>query len=103
MTISPPVGKSGPAHVLAEIVGRRARILEEPDAGRGHLAEVVGRDVRRHPDRDARGAVEEHRGEAGGEQLRLLQGAVEIGPETGGALPQLVQDTPANGVSRASV
>ena len=39
-------------HVLAEVVGRRARILEEADAGRGHLAEVVGGDVRRHPDRD---------------------------------------------------
>ena len=90
-----PSGREvGAAHVLAEIVGRRARILEEPDAGRGHLAEVVGRDVRGHPDRDARGAVEEHRREAGGEQLRLLQRAVEIGPETGGALPQLVQEHP---------
>ena len=46
-----------------------------------HLAQVVGRDVGRHPDRDAAGAVDEEVGERGGQDGRLFERAVEvIGP-----------------------
>ena len=86
--------KVGAAHVLAEVVGGRVRVLEEPHAGRRRLAQVVGRDVRGHADRDAGGPVQEHGREAGGEQLRLLQGPVEVGPELDRPLPQLLQEHP---------
>src|SRR3989338_5394487 len=44
---------------LEQIVGRRVRIVDEIDGGVDDLAEIVRRDIGRHPDRDAERAVEE--------------------------------------------
>ncbi len=47
------------------------RILDVSAAGGQHFAEIVRRNVGRHADRDAAGAVDEQVGEAGREDLRL--------------------------------
>jgi hypothetical protein len=44
----------------------------------------VGRDVRRHPDRDAGGAVHEQVREAGGQDVGLAPGLVVVGTEVDG-------------------
>ena len=88
--ISAPVGKSGPLisritrleHLLAVRLGVR----EHPLGGRGHLAQVVRRDLGGHADRDARGAVDEKVREAARQHVRLEGLAVVVGAEVDGLL-----------------
>ena len=54
------------------------RALDEVHDRVEHLAHVVGRDVRRHADGDAGGAVDEEVREAGREDERLDGGVVEV-------------------------
>ena len=63
---------------LAQVVGGELRVVDERDRGVGDLAEVVGRDVGGHPDRDARRAVDEQVRELGRQDRRLLLGAVVV-------------------------
>ena len=79
------------ANVIAEIADGSLRLVEEPDAGGDDLAQVVRRNVRRHADRDSRRPVQQHVREAGREQLRLVERAVEVRAPLDGAFAQLSQ------------
>ena len=60
-------------------------------AGGDDLAEIVRRDIGRHADRDAAGAVDQQIGEAGGQDLRLHQRAVIIGREVDRVLVEILE------------
>ena len=60
-------------------------------AGGEHFAEIVRRDVGRHADRDAAGAVDQQVGEAGGQHLRLALAGVVIGLEVDRVLVDVAQ------------
>jgi hypothetical protein len=61
-------------------------------SGVAELAGIVRRDVGRHADGDARGAVREQVGEVGGEDRRLLLAAVVIGAEVDSVLVDAVEE-----------
>ena len=74
----PPPGSRGLADGQ-HVVERGLGVADQVAGGLGHLAQVVRRDLGRHAHRDARGAVQQHEGQARGQQLRLLEGAVVVG------------------------
>ena len=57
-------GSPGPGTISISSSMRDRRIVDQRDAGVDHLAEIVRRDVGRHADRDAAGAVDEQVREA---------------------------------------
>ncbi len=59
--------------------------------GLDRLAEVVRRDVGRHPDRDTRRAVHDEVGESRRQHRRLLQAIVEVGDEVDGILVDVLE------------
>ena len=59
-------------HMLDQLVDGDLRIVEIGDAGVDHLRQIVGRDVGRHADRDAAGAVDQQVREARRQDGRLL-------------------------------
>ncbi len=59
-------------------------IVEQGDAGVDDFGEVVRRDVGRHADGDAAGAVDDEVGDAGGQDGRLERGLVVVGGEVDG-------------------
>src|SRR5690606_42161076 len=61
-------------------------VLEVPDRGLGDLAQIVRRDVGRHADGDAGGAVDEQVREARREHRGLLRAAVVVVLEVDGVL-----------------
>jgi hypothetical protein len=67
------------ALVLLVVVG--VRVLQQPLDARRHLAEVVGRDVRRHSHGDAGGTVDEQVREPAGQDGRFLHTSVVIRDE----------------------
>ena len=67
----PPVGKSGPGTMSIRSSIESAGIVDQRDAGIDHLAEIVRRDVGRHADGDAAGAVDQQVGEARRQHHRL--------------------------------
>ena len=67
--------------MLHQPFGADRRIVDIGAAGGEHLAEIMRRDVGRHADRDAAGAVDQQVGEAGREDLRLALAGVIIGLE----------------------
>ncbi len=90
-------GIVGPGNMLVQLLQRGLRRLEEPDAGAGHLAQVVRRNIGGHAHGDAGGAIEQYVGQACRQQAGLLQGAVEIGHPFHGALAQLTEKHPGIG------
>ena len=77
----PPVGKSGPGNDADQVVDAERRIVDQRDAGVDHLAEIVRRDVGRHADGDAAGAVDQEVREARRQDHRLMLVAVVVGLE----------------------
>ncbi len=81
-TMTPPVGKSGPGMKRHQLFDRDVVdalvVVDQVDQGGRQLAQVVGRDIGRHADGDAGGAVEQQVGQAGGQHRRLFQRAVEV-------------------------
>ena len=67
-----------------------AGIVDQRDAGVDHLAEIVRRDVGRHADRDAAGAVDQKIGKARRQHHRLALGIVVIGLEIDGVLVEIL-------------
>ena len=63
---------------LRKLVDADLGIVEVGDAGVDDLAEVMRRDVRRHADRDAASTVDEQVRKFGGQNRRLLNGAVVV-------------------------
>ena len=72
------------------LVGDR-RIVDIGFAGEDDLAEIVRRDVGRHADRDAAGAVDQQIGEARRKDLRLGPRPVIIGGEIDRVLVEIVE------------
>ena len=77
--------------VVAERVGGDLGVVDQGDRGVADLAEMVGRDVGRHPDGDAAAAVDEEVREAGREDGRLLLGAVVVVLVVDGLLVDVVE------------
>ena len=87
----PPVGKSGPGTIVDQVVDAERGIVDQRHAGIDHLAEIVRRDVGRHADRDAAGAVDQEVGKARRQDDRLLLVAVVVGLEIDGVLVDVVE------------
>ena len=81
----------GALHEAHQLVRRRLGVLEHVQGGVDDLAEVVGRDVRRHADGDALGAVDEQVREAGRQDDGLHLVAVVVRDEVDGPLVDAVQ------------
>ena len=79
--IEPPVGKSGPGTISISSVERHVRMVDQRDAGVDDLAEIVRRDIGRHADGDAAGAIDQQIGETRRQDRRLPLLAVVIGLE----------------------
>ena len=77
----PPVGKSGPLMCAHQPLDLHLRVVDVGDRRVDHLAQVVRRDVGRHADGDARGAVDEQVREARGQHERFVARAVVVGRE----------------------
>ena len=71
---------------LEQALEAEVRVLDQRDAGVDHLAEVVRRDVGRHADRDAAGAVDQEVRELRRQHRRLLVRFVVVRPEVDGVL-----------------
>src|SRR5208337_741544 len=75
-------GKIRPRHMLHELLGHDAGILQECQTGVDDFAEIVGGDVRRHADGNAASSVDEQVGKAGGKDgwftLRIIVVLLEI-------------------------
>ncbi len=69
---------------LHQVAGLGLGVVDEVDDAVDHLAEVVGRDVRRHPHRDPAGAVHQQVREARGQDDGLLFVAVVVRDEVDG-------------------
>ena len=73
-----------------QVLDRERRIVDQRHAGVDHLAEVMRRDVGRHADGDAAGAVDQKIGEARRQHHRLALGIVVIGLEVDGVLVEIL-------------
>ncbi len=81
----------GSRNELHEVFDGRFGIVDQVERGVDHLAQVVGRDVRRHADRDTAAAVHEQVREPGGHDERLAVAAVVRVAEIDGVLVDLAQ------------
>jgi hypothetical protein len=88
---------------LHQFFDRDLGVLDIGFAGVDHLAEIMRRDVGRHADRDAAGAVDEHVGEAGREHLRLAARSVIVRGEIDSVLVEILEQGHRDLGSRASV
>ncbi|MNX79391.1 hypothetical protein D3C86_1110200 [compost metagenome] len=71
----------GALDVLDQVARGEAGLFDHRDQAVDDLAQVVRRDVGRHADRDARGAVDQQVRDARGQDDGLLGGAVVVGVE----------------------
>src|SRR5215212_566717 len=76
-----PCREVRPLDVLRDLGVGEVRIVDECHRRIHDLAEVVGRDLGRHPDRDAVGAIYEQVGESGRQDLGLALTLVEVRDE----------------------
>jgi hypothetical protein len=104
--VDDPVGrKVGARDDLHQFVDVGIGLLEQPQARVHHLAEVVRRDVGRHPYRNTGGPVDQQVRDLAGQDRRLLLLTVVVGDEVDGFLvdvrQQLASDAlqPALGVA----
>ena len=74
-------GEVGPVHVLHQVVDARVGLVDQLHDRVDRLAELVRRDVRRHPHRDPRRAVDEQVREAGRQHRRLAARLVVVRDE----------------------
>ena len=80
-----------------EVLRRGLGMFQVVDDGVDHLAEVVRRDVRRHPDGDPAGAVHQQVGEARRQDDRLLLVPVVVGHEVDGLRIDVAQELHRDG------
>ena len=76
---------------LAQLVDRYLGVLEMREARVDDLSEIVRRDVRRHADGDAAGAVDEQVGELRRQHHGLEQAVVVVGLEVDRLLVEIVE------------
>ena len=82
----------GPLDVAAQLHARQLLVVEQLDERGADLVEVVRRDVGRHADGDAGGAVDQQVRNARRQHDRLGARAVVVGPERNRLLLDLLQD-----------
>ena len=81
----------GTVHELHEVFDGRVGVVDQVERGVDDLAQVVGRDVGGHADRDAAAAVDQQVREAGGHHERLAVAAVVRVAEVDGVLVDLAE------------
>ena len=79
--MTPPVGKSRTGNDPDQILDAQRGIVDEGNAGVDHLAEIVRRDIGRHADGNAAGAVDQKVWKARRQDHRLALVAVVVGLE----------------------
>ena len=79
-------------YVLAQPLDVDLRVVDHRDDPVDHLAEVVGRDVRRHPDRDPGGAVDKQVREARRQDRGLAPPLVVVRDEVDGVGVDVAQE-----------
>ena len=79
-----------------QILDREAGIVDQRHAGVDDLAEIVRRDVGRHADGDAAGAIDQEIGKARRHHHRLAFGIVVIGLEGDGVLVEILDQRPGH-------
>ncbi len=84
----PAAGQIGARHVAHEVGQRRVRMLDEVAGGGDDLGQVVRRHVRRHPDGDAGGTVDQKVRVGGGHHRGLGELVVVVGDEVDRVLVQ---------------
>ena len=84
-------GEIGARNQLDQVLDRHFRPIDQRDRGVDHLAEIVRRDVGRHADGDAAGAVDQQIGEAGGKDDRLALGVVVVRLEVDGVFVDVLE------------
>ena len=84
--------KVGPRNHLDEFFDRRVRMLDEMQQRRAKFIDIVRRNVRRHADRDSRGAVRQQVRERRRKHDRLLDAAVVVRAELDGILVDAFED-----------
>ena len=84
-------GKIGRGDVCHQICRAQIRIFQQGDGGLGDFGQVVGRDFGGHAHGNAAGAVEQHHGQACGQQHGFFLRAVIIGHEIDCALLDFAQ------------
>ena len=80
----------GTRHDADQVLDGEPGIVDQRHAGIDHLAEIVRRDVGRHADRDAAGAIDQKIGKARRQHHRLALGIVVIGLEVDGVLVEIL-------------
>ena len=76
---------------LHQLLDRHVRLVHQRQRGVDRLAEIVRRDVGRHADGDAAGAVDEEVGKARRQHRRLLLLLVVVGLEVDGVLVEILE------------
>ena len=89
--------KVGALDLVEQVGSGGVAVFDQKNAGPANIAEIVRRNVGRHADRDAGDAVDEQIRELRGQDDRLLQRAVVIGPRRHGLLPKLGEEMIGNG------
>ena len=87
--MKPAVGKSGPGMYCISSAMLRFGVGDQGDQRVDDLAEVVRRDVGRHADGDAGGAVDQQVGNARRQHHGLLERLVVVGDEVDGLLVEV--------------
>ena len=85
----------GPVDEPADRVDGKLRIVDHRRDRRGHLAQVVRRNVRRHADRDAARPVDEQVRQPAGQHRGLLEAVVEVRREIDRVLVDVGRASPS--------
>ena len=96
-----PGREIGPLDVLHQPLERQLAVVEpavqQQHQGIADLLQVVGRDVRRHPDGDSRGPVDQQVGKLGRQDFRLLVGRRIVRTVVDGLFADLAQQRLGDG------
>ena len=92
-----PGREVGARDQLQQLVERDVGLVHEGENGVDRLAEIVRRDVGRHADRDAAGAVDEQIGKAGRKDDRLFFLVVIVRLEVDGVVAEIVEQRDRDG------
>ena len=85
-------GEVRPRDYVRQVSAGRLRIVDQADDGVTEFGQVVGRDVRRHSDGDAGGAVGEQVGQTCRQRQRLLERAIEVLEQVDGVLVEVDEE-----------